>query len=581
MLFIHGGFLQFGSGNQEGVSPTAFLARKLNTVFVSFNFRLHALGFLSLEELVDEPHSDTKNTTSQHDEHHSSHARGNYGLYDHVLVLEWIRDNIGAFGGDPNQVTLFGPDSAGGAILALSSNPSTAKLFSKGWMMNPTIYFNRSFESTAKRMHDSFMRKTGCSTASCLRQLTPLQVTQYFLGHDDPSFRINDQNDLPIQGIFPLQLLVVDGDLVRFPFGHEDTFPLRQHLLIGSTGQAIEFWPGPSDLSSWSWDEYVKYVTTSLDSFGPKLSQLALSVYSSQDERSARDLKTQSEQTEGDKESQRTMAVNTIIAKTGQKEEKNAKESLMTLPVQTTSSSRQESTTSKTEHENEGHVSSLSSLESLSMTETTTSSSLVLSSTSSHETTASGRTEQNAISHLMHDSMASSSSLSTTESSSPSIESTATLSSSPVGKTFKEIKSQEDSKRMKRSVNQGKEDGIIITQMPTEDEDHHDEDTNNRVGKDDDNSIFDVRKKMLMNSQEEDVLSPELLYSTMVSDIRQVCPVTQLAHVISKSSSSISGKKSQENHDDHHFKKHASGRVYRYVVTSYPSSSVSFFASLS
>lgn len=54
---------------------------------------------------------------------------------------------------------------------------------------------------------------------------------------------------------------------------------LNQDFLIGTASESIDFWPGPVDLSTWTWTQYVKYVTTSLDSFGPKLSNLALSLY--------------------------------------------------------------------------------------------------------------------------------------------------------------------------------------------------------------------------------------------------------------------------------------------------------------
>jgi len=52
-------------------------------------------------------------------------------------------------------------------------------------------------------------------------------------------------------------------------------------LLIGSSSHAIAFWPGPRDLYNWTWNTYNKYVTTSLDSFGPRLSQMTLELYPS------------------------------------------------------------------------------------------------------------------------------------------------------------------------------------------------------------------------------------------------------------------------------------------------------------
>ncbi|GBN93180.1 hypothetical protein AVEN_66967-1 [Araneus ventricosus] len=50
-------------------------------------------------------------------------------------------------------------------------------------------------------------------------------------------------------------------------------------LLIGSASQAVDFWPGPDDLPTWTWNQYKKYVTTSLDSFGLQVSQMALRIY--------------------------------------------------------------------------------------------------------------------------------------------------------------------------------------------------------------------------------------------------------------------------------------------------------------
>ncbi|KAL1443887.1 hypothetical protein MTO96_045775, partial [Rhipicephalus appendiculatus] len=62
----------------------------------------------------------------------------------------------------------------------------------------------------AKHNKAFFQQRSGCSNATCLRALSGHDVIKAHLGKDDPSFRIRDQNDLPIQGIFPEQFLVVD-----------------------------------------------------------------------------------------------------------------------------------------------------------------------------------------------------------------------------------------------------------------------------------------------------------------------------------------------------------------------------------
>ncbi|RWS15414.1 acetylcholinesterase-like protein [Dinothrombium tinctorium] len=261
MVWIHGGFLQFGSGHQPGLRPSGRLTKKLNTVFVSFNYRLHALGFLALDLLANSG---------------ANSSFGNYGLWDQMIALEWVQKNIRSFGGDPKKVTVFGPDAGSASILALMTNPDAKKLFRSSWLIGPALYMNQSFETVSHHNHNHFLVNSGCNDAKCLRTLSAKNVTQSFLGRDDPSFRINDQNDLPIQGIFTEQLIVVDDELVT------DALPMLAMdipLLVGTAEQAIEFWPGPSDLRLWSWAQYEKYVTTSLDSFGPNLSQIALKLY--------------------------------------------------------------------------------------------------------------------------------------------------------------------------------------------------------------------------------------------------------------------------------------------------------------
>src|SRR6185369_16907192 len=83
-------------------------------VIVTFNYRLGSLGFLSHPELTAE---------SGHN------ASGNYALMDAITVLRWVKDNAAAFGGDPNNVTIFG-QSAGAAMNGgLSGSPEARGLF--------------------------------------------------------------------------------------------------------------------------------------------------------------------------------------------------------------------------------------------------------------------------------------------------------------------------------------------------------------------------------------------------------------------------------------------------------------------
>jgi len=196
MVYFHGGFLHYGSGHMENLRPNGKLSRESNFVFVSFNYRLQALGFLALDLLANSG---------------ANSSLGNYGIWDTMVVLEWIQRNIHSFGGDPRKVTLFGSDGGSSIIMALMTNPDSRSLFRSVWLTDPALYFNRSFSESSNYNQNNFLSRSGCNQFDCLLRLSAEQVLKAFIGDDDPSNVIKDQNDLPIQGMFNKQLIVVDG----------------------------------------------------------------------------------------------------------------------------------------------------------------------------------------------------------------------------------------------------------------------------------------------------------------------------------------------------------------------------------
>jgi para-nitrobenzyl esterase len=114
MVWLHGGSNIVGSGTQssyDGVSLT-----RHGVLLITLNYRLGAMGFFSHPELTAEsPH----------------HSSGNYGLLDQLAALNWVKQNIAQFGGDPDNVTLFG-ESAGAIDAArLMASPLAAGLFKR------------------------------------------------------------------------------------------------------------------------------------------------------------------------------------------------------------------------------------------------------------------------------------------------------------------------------------------------------------------------------------------------------------------------------------------------------------------
>lgn len=110
MVWIHGGGFITGSA----LSPEGYNLVKQGVVYVCIEYRTGALGFLSLPELTAES---------------PTHTSGNYGLMDQILGLKWVKDNIAAFGGDPDKVTIFGESAGGIAVSMLCASPLAKGLF--------------------------------------------------------------------------------------------------------------------------------------------------------------------------------------------------------------------------------------------------------------------------------------------------------------------------------------------------------------------------------------------------------------------------------------------------------------------
>ena len=106
MVWIHGGTLRIGHGHLPMYDGGVLT--KQGVVLVSINYRLGPLGFLAHESLSAES---------------PQGVSGNYGLLDQIAALEWVRDNIAAFGGNPNNVTVFGESAGSWSVCFLYASP--------------------------------------------------------------------------------------------------------------------------------------------------------------------------------------------------------------------------------------------------------------------------------------------------------------------------------------------------------------------------------------------------------------------------------------------------------------------------
>jgi para-nitrobenzyl esterase len=119
LFYIHGGAYSSGSGSSplyDGVN----LCTQGDVVVVTVNHRLNIFGYLYLGREADPRFADG----------------GNAGLLDLVLALQWVRDNIAEFGGDPSRVTVFGQSGGGAKIATMMAQPVARDLFHRAWTMS-------------------------------------------------------------------------------------------------------------------------------------------------------------------------------------------------------------------------------------------------------------------------------------------------------------------------------------------------------------------------------------------------------------------------------------------------------------
>jgi para-nitrobenzyl esterase len=141
MVFYHGGGFS-GGFDQDLASYDGNSLARHDVVVVTCNHRLNLFGYLNLTEVG------------------GSNYTANAGLLDQVAVLQWVKDNIAQFGGDPGKVTIFGQSGGGGKVLALMAMPSAKGLFHR--VINQSGPFLQ-FQSrdTARAMMEEVMRQLG------------------------------------------------------------------------------------------------------------------------------------------------------------------------------------------------------------------------------------------------------------------------------------------------------------------------------------------------------------------------------------------------------------------------------------
>jgi len=190
MVWIHGGAFTIGSGS-DSMYASDVLPRRGDIVMVSINYRLGILGFLRLKDVTDGKIPST----------------GNEGLMDQVAALKWVKQNIAAFGGDPDNITVFGESAGAMSIGCLMVMPSAKGLFQKGILESgvgsAAASLNVSNAGGAAFLKAADIKK---DDTKALRTLTPVQLLEI----EKKMMAPDESGNVKITVTMP----VVDGDVI-------------------------------------------------------------------------------------------------------------------------------------------------------------------------------------------------------------------------------------------------------------------------------------------------------------------------------------------------------------------------------
>ncbi|MEM7099060.1 MAG: carboxylesterase family protein [Pseudomonadota bacterium] len=181
MVWIHGGALTRGSGSTSIYDGNA-LAQK-GVVLVTINYRLGPFGYMAHPAL-----------TAEAEKQSGTGSSGNYGTLDQIAALQWVQDNISAFGGDPDNVTIFGESAGSWSVNHMTASPLAAGLFHKAIGQSgakfdpmPELAVDRSVTS-AHSVGLKFAKHLGVDSVEALRALDVSEINTGFATFAEQGF---------------------------------------------------------------------------------------------------------------------------------------------------------------------------------------------------------------------------------------------------------------------------------------------------------------------------------------------------------------------------------------------------------
>ncbi|CAG9787650.1 unnamed protein product [Diatraea saccharalis] len=206
MIWIHGGSFSCGNGNDDVYGPE-FLIRH-GVILVTINYRLEVLGFLCLD---------------------TEDVPGNAGIKDQVAAMRWVKNNISNFGGDPNNVTLFGQSAGGACITYHCVSPMTKGLFKRAIAQSGTManWWTQSYKPRDRAI--ALAKRLGCTSED------DKELYKFFM-------------EQPWENLVGIQVSLTwkeaevakDGVLTRFSVASEKIFPNEETFFTGDVMDAIK-----------------------------------------------------------------------------------------------------------------------------------------------------------------------------------------------------------------------------------------------------------------------------------------------------------------------------------------------------
>lgn len=228
MVWIHGGAHGWGGTNDALYDGQNFVKAHPEIIYVSVNYRLGVMGWPEFSQIEGgEEYTDV-----------------NLGIRDNIMALEWIQENIAAFGGDPDNVTIFGESAGGSNVSALMISPAAEGLFDKAIAQSGVVNQGMGTREDAQEYGNYIAEEVGAKTMDDLLAITSDEWIEY-----DTELWLADYNCGP----------VIDGEIIP-----EDVYGAVKEagssgipLMLGCTTDEYNYW-----IAEWEGYEYFEEALT-------------------------------------------------------------------------------------------------------------------------------------------------------------------------------------------------------------------------------------------------------------------------------------------------------------------------------